>query len=416
MGKNTVTNSYKTKPNRTSNVERNFHLDLILEIQRDQSLDKKTKDHLLNKISRLEAESIKLAQTESIETMDVKEKEEDPVSIQIEITRINAIYKNNLKEIRKISGTYQRHDPRELIELMRQFSRESVFKYTTHVWDSKYSDYSNFIEALESSRSSLTKVNSLNKDFYQDVLYPFLYYKNEKNENKKKWGYYKLNIGWQYPPEMVKEFEASKDKPMAVYIPRSIRDRQYIPIYGTLARFEDYVDIFKNEIEFRKHNKSFMKSILDPFNASTEFKIHNREDVEKELEEVSDFYTYTRRIKDFMSFLYGNISNRKENRDIKIVVDTQENPSRVTVSITQLNSFANCRVDDDKVLLSADTSFRTSLKGIFSLCDISVESKFYLNREKRDLRLNYLHSEKEFIEQLPENSTEGYTTKITFYV
>ena len=412
--------SKKLSDDSTDAIKLNFILDLGLSIDANDTVqDSKMKNYLLAKYKRLLDSQISLPskKEESIkEKFNADSFKGKANKLSVEIDRLNEKYKNQLQDYLSSEKIKSKHNPKALNEILQKFSQENAFKYSTHVWDSGIDNYDDFIAKLNNEKNLISQINYLNRDFYQNVLYNFLYRSNIGKSKFYSWGENKLKIGWQFPPEMVALYRDAGKRPQGLRVPKDIGEGKRISYYGKLTYFEDYINIFKKEIEFR--GDDFKEAVLNTFTASTEFQISDSD--KNAFNSDIDFYTSTYNVKQALAIVYDNISgpNRKQFRNIKINVKCNDSETRLKLSITQIGSFSNKDINDRKIALDRKGSQLYKLRSLLlSFCDLSVESRFFIGEEQCYLRLNYLNSEnRAFIEPIEESEVTGFTYNFEFYI
>lgn len=314
---------------------------------------------------------------------------------------------------RELSKTQETmvHAPQEVVLLLSKFTEETHVKYATHLWDGTqdkgYTDYDHYIEKLNED-FAVYKFNRLiqfNKDLYWNLIFPFLFQKkpNIKRETGQaipfSWGRHKLQVGWQYPEGLLRHPDK---KPYDVLIPEkwrpdNLKGRQ-APRY-----FQDFIDIFKSEIEFRRNEFFFLiKRITSDISSDFKINIHGIKGL--------SFYTYTQKVEDVLKRIFKNMDTNFPEISVTGSVDADS----IRIEILQKGSYSDKALDDPKLNL-AGGDFKIIYRNLFSLCDWSVQSRF---RGGQYYEIRYLDARKPG--STPEKSIlpedpGGFKYILTFY-
>jgi hypothetical protein len=229
---------------------------------------------------------------------------------------------------------------------------------------------------LEKGHQELFKSN---RDLYNLINY-FLYNPNTSiDENGiPKFGWPKINdlkIGWQFPNNLLidwcKENFDNKNEteikyPFQFTILKKIRPKK--PIKGKIVTtFENVVDIFKTEIQFRDN---YLYKELN----KRQRKMADYEFIGIENFKSLDFYTYT---SGFLSSIDVILNEIKRNEtEKKIVFSYREIKDHLIIDITHLNSFPTRNLIKNDLSRFLGGGLYAISGSIFSLCDFSVISKF----------------------------------------
>jgi hypothetical protein len=307
------------------------------------------------------------------------------------------------------------HNPKVIVGYLRKFTENTNIKYSSHLWDGidgkGYKDYEHFIEKLmeDFKDYKFYDMRDYNKELYWNLIYPFLFQKklnsNQFDNSSFRWGRHKLKVGWQYPPNILNsDSQTSKSKkPYEVEIPKNLRPSEPIG-RKELIYFQDYIDIFKSEIEFRRNEFYFLIQRLTS-GYSDNFKI--------EINGIRglSFYTYCIKIEEVIKIILKNMdTNFPEIRiDGKIVGD------KIVIEILQVNSYSDKPLHDKKINLDGG-EFKDIQRKLISLCDFSIQSRF---RDNKFYEFKYLDSEKpnNFSTTYEEIETDpkGFKYILTFY-
>lgn len=309
------------------------------------------------------------------------------------------------------------HNPEKVVNWLKLFTLgESHIKYSTHLWDdNKYSSYELFINGLikEYIEERLFDLENYNSNLFWEKIYPFIFQNKLTSiqisgEKPYGWGKHKIKIGWQFP-DTLKEWcslffdnkNVGGKKPMEMEIPQELLPETRIN-GKTIKYFEDVVNLFKEEIEFRNNNlyievMTLVKQELPLFKITFE---------ELETLKGRSFYTNTEYVIKAISRILKLIKSYPENNQVSIKGFTTMDENNLILEIFQLNSFSLKELNHPKIKLednSGDLSIlRTTL---WSLCDFSIESKF------RDEKNNIVSALIEYLyEGVDENNRQPRIT------
>ena len=221
----------------------------------------------------------------------------------------------------------------------------------------------------------------------------------------------------------IKEREIAK---LESNLPRATDDdvEEVIPIDELAFRyFEDFVTIFKKQIEFR--NNDFHNLIL------SEFSKQDRIDTNLELEGLKglDIYTDTARIKAAIEKIAWNTlsSSRDKGKEIKVSSSFSPDNSYITIDIHHVGSFSNAHVDSNpKLNLREKAGDIWQIRDyLLNLCDFSIISTFKdKNGIEKPMEIEYLSKERGMINvdgeqfriiELSEKPV-GFTYRLKFYL
>lgn len=312
------------------------------------------------------------------------------------------------------------HDPLTTVNLLNKFTEDTKLKYTTHIWDLN-------TETGEEVINRSTFQDDIEREFRSKYRFPKLQENGLKNlyntiwnfligPNKFGWGRYKLNFGW-YNRELNDFYIQNPDKKPGSfiipekYLPQSKIDGKY------LKYFEDYINVFKKEIEFRGNDLYYL--FKKHFEFGFEFKI----EIDDALKGVS-FYTDTKLINEAIELIADNIKQRSaKDRHIKITFLYNSEGRFNEIKIINVDSYSNSPLTNDKLTLRNERGqLKTIREKLRNLCDFSIESTFndsgktlaleliYLSKERRE----FSEAESQFIKN-PIVNAEGFVYKLKFY-
>lgn len=341
--------------------------------------------------------------------------------INLKPSEINLLFKENEKELNKATVITYKHYPKTTVELLNRFTEDTNLKYTTHIWDKE-------IETGEEVINRETFAEDIHREFYN--IYSFKTLENigvkplyntiwnfVVGPNKFGWGRYKLSFGW-HNKELIDYYLLSdENSPLSFIVPD-----KYLPdkkIKGkTLKYFEDFVNIFKSEIEFRGNE---LYNLLNrKFDFGFEYKIEIAETLKGK-----SIYTYTAGIEYALDLIANNIKQRsKKDKHIQITSEYNAKGKYIVISITDLGSYSNSRLDNPKLTFQENKGQMKLIRdNLISLCDFSIVSKFEENGELIPLELDYLNKDRPEFKDVENqfiikkiSEAFGFTYKIKFYV
>jgi len=391
----------KVSDNTDKNTNKLSFVNNLLDYSVKKKVDHKTRERLFSLIGR-EVENSSMSKEEVEKIIDEK---------------IAGLVKKDGPS--KITKRDKIHNPEKVVNWLKLFTKEeSHIKYSTHLWDdNKYSSYELFITGLmkEYKEERLKDLENYNYNLFWEKIYPFLFQNKLtaiqiSGEKPYGWGRHKIKIGWQFP-DVLKEWcslffdnkSVGGKKPMEIELPQELLPETRIN-GKTIKYFEDVVNLFKEEIEFRNNNLYIEVMTLVKQELSL-FKINS-----EELETLKgrSFYTNTEYVIKAISRILKLIKSYPENNQVSIKAFTTMDEKNLILEIFQLNSFSLKELNHPKIKLednSGDLSIlRTTL---WSLCDFSIESRF------RDEKNNIVSALIEYLyEGVDENNRQPRITII----
>ena len=363
-----------------------------------------------------------------------------------------------------------RHEPKVMVELLSKFSEDTSIKYTTHRWDSDKSGNENinreeFQEKIkiEFDNFGFARLKEIGLDEFYWTIRNFLFEPYDGNDFQKiGWGVHKIKFSWKNS-DLIDYYKTNKERqPKSFPIPEaclpikyldsfwerrrkkkdliienpmvsdSIKDKEReesfiipddkekvrIKIKGEFVKyFEDYIKLFKDEIEFRSNLASFFKREFGNLNM-LEYKI------EYEGLEGVQIFTCTSQVEEALKIIAGNIKSRPEKKKhiiIKGVHNSDE--GYFELKIEDVGSFSNAALKNKKICLKNIGQIIDIRDQLISLCDFSIESKF---KDKDGVinpyEIQYLSSERTEFNSMEEpyilkslDNAIGFTYKLKFY-
>ena len=392
--------------------------------------------------------------------------------LKIEINNELKKSHNNINLLKKLSkkeyvSDIIYHYPKETVGLLNKFSEDTYLKYTTHIWDidsesgKEYVDREKFNSNIESEFKDFKFKEILDKNgqnnFYW-TIHNFLFVQNIGWQTKP-WGEHKLKFGWNN--KCLMDYYKSKPsvQPASFAIPSDYLPMKYTTEFGRkkqaqkkkddetrkldpnykseilepneedvlgpkkiegriLKYFEDYINLFKNEIEFRGNSLYYF--VKDEF--------ANLNSLEYNIEitglKGAMIYTCTARIKEAIKIIVSNIKARPEKeKSIQVIGRHNSEDNYFEIYITDVGSYSNSSLSSKKIGLQGMGQMESLRNHLRGLCDFSIISVFknengeegnyevkYLSSERPEIRKDDVQFVKEKIDSAP-----GFTYKLKFY-
>lgn len=312
------------------------------------------------------------------------------------------------------------HDPQLVVSLLNKFTEETFLKYTTHHWDKEAErsvlQRSTFQQELKDDlyrRYQFPKLQVLTPDLYWKIM-NFMVIRNEKGWG---WGNHRLNFGW-YNQELIDFYINHPERQPAEFtVPREYLPAK--PVQGkTLHYFEDFIDIFKNEIEFRDNYFHYMvKQLCD---------VHLGYNYNVSIEGLKgvNFYTDTQKIEEAFELVILNMKGSERIAFPKVDISGRYDEKRnvYIVLFEHKASFCNKPLNDAKLRLEKKGQLFQIRNKLISLCDWAIISNFRVQNNYVPRKLIYLSAGKQEIEDgSPFNTTTveeatGFSHEFTFYL
>ena len=315
------------------------------------------------------------------------------------------------------------HRPKELSRFLAMFSGDNKLKFTTHVWDlNEISDFDDFAKQY----SDLLRQDPLWKDLYSCNPQVYWLVRNyllndgsAEGNVKHFWSTkYKIKIGLQNPKGLISGWLRQNpgkqmfDMPLTEYkdgyMENGVRIRGNIPKY-----FNDIVELFKHCIEFR--DSDFYSMIRRVF-CNSDFELDKAS--LKSLRGVT-FFTATELVEEALEGIANNIRSRKDN-SIQVDIWRDKSDEWSELHILHTGSFALSDINSDKLMLRNENSQLLTIKRkLQSLCDFYIISRFIVDGEEKDARIDYLKGEdagaKPEITYLENGTSRGFECVLKFY-
>lgn len=281
------------------------------------------------------------------------------------------------------------HNPSQITKFLKNFEENTALKFSTHIWDKTdfLLSYSDFINKLNEEKKiyRFKELFNYNRPLYNLLNY-FLFIPNTplkqgvpifgwNNEELKD-----LKIGWQFPNEVLKKWSIenfdeqkkleNKKYPMDMIVPIDLKPSKRIK-NKAINSFEDIVNLFKSEIQFRNDEDNLFKEV------DFLIKKHKLTNSDSSIEKLKKlhFYTYTKGVISAIDSIFRSfVKNNESFKDVSFEVKSQENC--IEIQIIHLNSFPSkiIELENPNKFIGGDSN--AIINHLFSLCDYSIISKF----------------------------------------
>jgi hypothetical protein len=349
--------------------------------------------------------------------------------------------KSSLEKADKSKEIKLVHNPNEITKFLKNFEENTALKFSTHIWDKtdfllSYSDYINKLNE-EKKIYRFNELFNYNRPLYNLLNY-FLFIPNTPlKQGVPKYGWNNdelkdLKIGWQFPNEVLKKWSIenfdeqtkseNKKYPMDMIVPIDLKPSIRIK-NKEINSFEDVVNIFKTEIQFRNDEDNLFKEV------DFLIKKHKLTNSDSSIEKLKKlhFYTYTKGVISAIDSIFRSyVKNNESFKDVSFEVKSQENC--IEIQIIHLNSFPSkiIELENPNKFFSGDSN--AIINHLFSLCDYSIISKF--NNESNfevailfdDVfgtpdgnNLKKLNTQMK-VNELKDLEVRGFSHKLKFYV
>lgn len=353
----------------------------------------------------LESKKLSPAQRERVLLLALQELKSENNKDEELIKRVEEI-EGKLNEIKSINFPYNElathdnnsqnkkneltHNPRLVSQYLTKFKENTALKWATHIWDEKkYDTIDLFIQDINADKG-YNELFNVQRDLY-NLLDKFLYNpKVDLNENGvPRFGWpnlHDMKIGWQFPNNLLinwcKENFDNKDEteikyPFQYNLPKELKPQKKIKDI-IVTTFENVVDIFKTEIQFRENY--FYKELKKRNNKMADYEFEGVENFKN-----LDFYTYTNGFLSAIDTLLAEIRKNETEKKILFSYEMQEN--ELIIDITHTNSFPTRQLNTNNLVQFLGGGMNAISGSIFSLCDFSIISKFI------DEKDNEIHGE-----------------------
>ncbi|MDZ4668366.1 MAG: reverse transcriptase family protein [bacterium] len=303
------------------------------------------------------------------------------------------------------------HNPKQLTDILKVFSdNNNPLKYTTHSWEyGRFESYDQFINQISKEWKDIKQKLSILNNRLSAKISNFLFNKKLgiiKDGYPQVWGEHKLKFGWGSP--LLSDYLKTETKdPFNFPIPKELKDKETL---RNLNYFNDYVDIFKNEIEIREDGNQLEKIFNDLWSIDLTY------DFNLTLENLKgvSFYTDVPWLKESIKIILRSFRKRTAFNEIKISLKRDFANNIIELHLTQVGSVCTRSIEDQKISNVNNGDFSTLFKNFKNLCDWSICAEF---PDKTHKQVNYLTSINGLANcTSPNFNCEGFTHILTFHL
>lgn len=304
------------------------------------------------------------------------------------------------------------HHPKKLVKLLNKFSENgNALKYATHSWEmgqgnGMYENIEDFLIRLNEAWKEISWDIKELKEVLSSKIYAFLLNTRVK---EKGWGVHRLKFGWSSPDLLVELREQGLSDPSLIQLPDYAREHLRLNNKATtIQRFDQVIQIFKNEIEFKDDQPYFEDLIIELHDLylSNNFNLNDVRNLEK-----ANFYTDTDYFRKAMIKILDGIQVRPNHSQVSYILE-YENPEFYIFKIIHHNSRALHKSIKDSKFNLEKGDFGDIKNYLLNLCDWSIESTFI----EGNYRLNFLSSIPDTPkEEVLSADAEGFTHILKFY-
>ncbi len=290
----------------------------------------------------------------------------------------------------------QLHRPIAVVKCLKKFTSDSCLKYATHKWDRKGDGYAQSYETIEEFKKFQSEFHEITKKYNEELgqlLEKFVLGKVPDN-GEYKWGRYGIKIGYDNPEGLMKDWlRQNKDKqpysmPLREF-PENLRPNA-IDNGTKPSLFGHIIDSFKNEVEFRGDSLYYLfEDIFEKYKSDLKPSLNF-----EGLRGIT-FYTATQSVKSAIDIMFECFMKHRAQglievtaKEVPAIIDDPSINSCVVIEILNVGSFSSLSRKDEK-LSGLGGDFARIRKGLQSLCDWSVESRF----KEENYRIDYLQIE-----------------------
>lgn len=275
------------------------------------------------------------------------------------------------------------HNPRKITDFLNNFRENTDLKWSSHIWESKekYSSINDFIIGLNNDRKTylFNDLFNYNLDLYNLIRYFLFDPKSKIIDEVPEYGWPNLNevkIGWQTPKNLLidwckenydEHFNSLNFKfPMEFHLPKNLTPKN--KINGKfITTFEDIVNIFKNEIQFR--DDYLYDEIKKKVSTISDFTV----ELDDNLKGVQ-LYTYTRGFIMAVGRIFEMFKKNELFKEVRIYSEFKKDC--FIIKINQIGSFPTKRIQERNLKSFIGGDLNIIIGNVFSLCDYSIISKF----------------------------------------
>lgn len=304
--------------------------------------------------------------------------------------------------IKIILAKYDSSGGEKLVKILKNFTKDTPIKYTTHSWDfgTLEDEYKNFNGFLDKARGQFDgfsdELKNLSPNLYKKI-YAFLFEINP--EDNYSWcSKEKINIGWS-SLKGLKEWCDSGNKPQNF----DVSSLDLIIENEDISTFDEIINLFKQEIEIRSDFKNLSKIFLD------KQKDLGKKFTLKPKKLDKQFYADTQKLNYAISKIFEEIKKRDDFSEVNVFTKELEDDS-IELHIVHKGSYAT---KDAKGMLNEaeDGDFADIKESLSNMCDWSIENSF----DSKNYRINYLKSKSINDEEELLEKVDGFTHILRFY-
>jgi len=289
-----------------------------------------------------------------------------------------------------------KHNPKRLVNILTNFTKDTPIKYTTHPWDfgsidSKHGGFDGFIKKVQEQFDDISQE--------LEILSPNLYKKIDsflvQNDIKESWSQKaEVKIGWQTIETLKKWCDEGKSPfDFELQTPITVEDKK-------LRLFKDVIELFKKEIQIRNENNHLENIFL-----KQQKKLGKDFKVELIKLQGKEFYTDVEKFENSIERIFDAIKIRKEHNKVTIKIEEPDNET-IEIIITQHGS-CSYKSSEDMLRAVEGGDLNILKENLTNLCEWSIEDSY----EDEGFRVNCFSDEIELLDKTPD----GFTHILRFY-
>ena len=308
------------------------------------------------------------------------------------------------QDIKNILKNVKNHIPQNVVKILKNFTIDKPLKYTTHKWDfslqEEYKDFDGYMSAVTQNFNQIEKeLEELSPNLHKKIK-AFIFETDIHSEYS--WcSKANINISWSNIDGLKQWCDDGKN-------PFDFKLKKPIKANGkVLKKFEDIINLFKQEIEIRSDFKT-LRNIFDTQKKKLDDSFMfepSKSKLEKQ------FYTDTQNLSNAIDLIFTEINKLKEYKTIE--VKTKElNDRSIEIYITQIDSRSSKSAKELLNKVEDEGGDLYNIKNnLTNLCDWSIEA----SSENKAFRINLLHSNnvKDIVEL--QDIPDGFTHILRFY-
>ncbi|MEA2018920.1 MAG: ankyrin repeat domain-containing protein [Campylobacterota bacterium] len=310
-------------------------------------------------------------------------------------------------EIRNLIVSYvpQKDNPQKLVKILTNFTIDKPIKYTTHEWDfdlkKEYTDFDGYIQAITDNFDQIKEeLENLSPKLYEKIK-AFLF-ETDPNSQYSWCSKANINISWSNLKGLKEHCDSGK-KPSDFKLKKPI----LINKKPVIKKFEDVINLFKQEIEIRSEFKNLSKIFnIQKENLNSNFIFEpSKSKLDKQ------FYTDTYNFSQAINLMFKEFNKREEFNHIEVITNQNEN-SYIEITITQNGSTSSQSIDEVLKKIESNGGDMGNIKTLLTnLCDWSIEGIF----DDEYYRINLLHSNNVKETEKLSEKPNGFSHILRFY-